>query len=169
MKISALVLLLTTLNIAQAHAHVDDTYIINQRNFYNQRNDCVTEYVTLLSKQSRVSKACALKNPMRLAWTTQNYPNLRENPRRVQYWDGNYVREVTTDYRMLRELVDECRGRILSQNTLTDSGAEEQSFSMVNPNLDTSITESFMLVPMTSEEATQELNEAKIRCEQAEI
>ena len=96
---------------------------------------------------------------------TQSYLNLKENPRRVQYWEGRYSKVLATSTTYLRELVDACRGRIISTTTLVETDKMLVSFGITNPNLDLSLKESFMLVPLTEAEAEQELAQALRRCE----
>lgn len=162
--------MLAGLSAAEAQKYCRDCYNdynyyeINKRYVIHDYSQCVSEYITKVKTVERIKKACYQNEPLRLAWTVKNYPNLRENPRRVKYWEGSYAKTLAVDVTYLRELVDRCRGRILSKNTFVETYEEEVRFQLVNPNLDPSISESFMLVPMTDEEAQQELAEAYQRC-----
>src|SRR4051812_7781292 len=152
-------------SVAQARTiYTDDYYEINQRIFIQYQTDCVAEYMTLLSEHERVAKQCSVQKPLRLSWTTQRYPNLDQNPRRVQYWEGEVLGTRATDRTFLRELVDECRGRVISKQMLRDVVYNDQAYDVTNPNLDTEINETFMLSPMTYAEAKSELAEAFARC-----
>lgn len=168
-RLLTLVLLLTaTLNAKAGNEPNSDKnyYEINRRYFvkYYDQSKCVTEYITKINEQESLKASCNLAQPLQLSWTIKNYPNLKENPRRVQYWEGSYskILELTNTY--LRELVDECRGKIISSTKIVDKEDITVRHSVANPNLSDSITESFMLVPMTQEEAKQELAEAEKRC-----
>lgn len=153
---------------AQARVVVANQYIeINQRIYIQHRTRCVAEYMTLLSQHERAAKACSIEKPLRLVTVVRNYPNLRENPRTVQAWAGSAARKTNITSKYLRELVDECRGRVISSTVLTETTVEKESFHVINPNLDSAITESFMLSPMTNAEARQALAEAKQTCESA--
>lgn len=150
---------------AQARVVIADQYFeINQRVFIQQQTRCVTEYMTLLSQSESVSKACHVSKPLRLSTTVRNYPHLNANPRTVQYWEGSVAKTITNNKVYLRELVDECRGRIISSMRIKDSSLHEEGFDILNPNLDLSINESFMLSPMTSDEAKQALAAVQQEC-----
>ncbi len=141
-----------------------NSYKINVRYHAREYNDCVSEYYTKLSEKESVAKACHQSQPLRLAWTTKNYPNLRENPRRVQFWEGAYSKTLKKETKYLRELVNTCKGTIISQLNVSDYSWSERSSALINVNLQDSVSESFMLLPMTQTEAQQELGEALQRC-----
>lgn len=129
------------------------------------RGKCVEEYVRKIGEVVSAS-SCKEDNKLELRWATQSYPNLTQNPRRVQYWEGGYYREVTVTQKFLSRLVNVCSGKILTQDTYSEVTKYNQDYKVINPNLDPTIKESFMLVPLTQEEANQELIEARKRCEQ---
>ena len=138
-------------------------YVATKLDFGQAR--CIQEYYNKLSEDLKLSNSCTLIEPLSLAWTVMTYPNLRDNPRRVQYWQGTYSRTISTTATYLRELVDECQGKIISQNQFIETTKENISFSVANPNLNTGITESYMLVPLTKEEAQQEFTQAQMNCQ----
>ncbi len=138
---------------------------INERYIFEVHSNCVTEYITKLSESQRQTQSCHLSVPMRLAWAVQNYPLLNDNPRRVQFWQGEHAKEIAIDSVYLRELVDTCRGHIISRREITETQKQVLRFPLLNVNLSTDIKESFMLVPMTEIEARQQLAEAANTCE----
>ena len=151
MKTKLLITLITSLGLSHsASAHVRYT-------------DCVVEYEGPREIKINKGKSCELKDALTIVWVTQNYPRLTQNPRRVQKWVGSYVRNDITTTTYVRELVDECRGRIIEKESYTRDSLKVNEYAIMNPNLDPNISESYMLVPMTQAEAEQELASAKTR------
>jgi hypothetical protein len=166
-KLLSILLLAMAVNSKAESLHNGDNYYeMNSRYFvkYHDYQNCISEYIIKIDEKERPKSSCKLDQALQLAWTTQNYPNLKENPRRVQYWEGGYSKVIELTNTYLRELVDECRGKIISGTKIVDKEDITVRYSVLNPNLSDSITESFMLVPMTQEEAKQELVEAQKRC-----
>ncbi|MES2769303.1 MAG: hypothetical protein V4596_09160 [Bdellovibrionota bacterium] len=165
-KLLIMILSVAAMNAEARNIHRDDNnyYEFNRRYFIYNHSSCVSEYITKLSEKESVAESCKQDQSLQLAWATQNYPNLHENPRRVQYWQGGYSKVLATTSTYLRELVDACRGRILSKMNFTQTDERVARHEITNPNLSPSVKESFMLVPMTEDEANQELAEAKKRC-----
>lgn len=126
---------------------------------------CLNEYYTKLSETEKSKGRCELTKPLRLAWTYKVFPKLRENPRRVQYWEGQYAKTDVIEVRYLRELVNDCRGIMISQQTLLSQENRTRVFDLRNPNLDISVNESFMLLPMTEVEAKLQLVEVEKLCQ----
>lgn len=126
---------------------------------------CVDEIFTKISESQSIEKGCYLSTPLRLAVKNKSYQNLNFNPRSVQYWQGSYSKDLVTTVTYQRELIDICKGRIIKTDQIHDQYKYELQFSVENPNLDDSITQSFMLSPMADQEAEQELLQAKQRCE----
>lgn len=158
-KVSALAMVFIVSSGAQA-----DQYEVNKRYLVSAQSNCVEEYITQLSETENLVKACFLKQPLRLVWATQSYPNMNQNPRQVQYWQGSYSKTFAVHTKYLRELINVCSGQLIKQHTFVVAKRKEVTYPVINPNLDSSISESYMLVPMTEAEAQQELVEAKNRC-----
>lgn len=167
-KLIATLFLLTAATANSKNLHYGDInyYEINKKYFigYYDNDNCVSEYIVKLDEAEKVSRACFQDKALQLTWKDQNYPNLNMNPRRVQYWVGSFSKTVTGYTTYLRELVDDCHGRILSKTTFTEKSKKQLTFDIRNPNLDPSIKESFMLSPMTQSEAEEELIQTKKRC-----
>lgn len=136
------------------------------KHWHRYHSDCVTEYRTVINTEQLTVKACYLAQDLTLDWVDKNYPLMKQNPRRVRFWRGAYAKQMANKYTILRELVDECRGRLLSQKTLRETQPQaEQVFSISNPNLSNDISESFMLLPMTKNEAEMEMSRALFHCQ----
>lgn len=166
MKLKTLALVSLCAASLGVHAGPDEYAHQELNRCYHVRSydNCVQEYVTKLSENEVQTRGCYQSEGLRLAWGSQSYPLMNDNPRRVQYWQGGFSKELTQTRRYLRELVDECRGRLLSSQELTRTSARTLVFPILNPNLSPDVTESYMLVPMTEAEARQELVEAQVRC-----
>lgn len=130
-------------------------------------SNCVQERFTKISEYESIKKDCYLSSPLRLAMTHKNYPKLNFNPRSVQYWQGSYTRDMITTITYERELIDVCRGRIIKTDQINEQYPYKLEFTIVNPNLDDGISESFMLSPLTEQEAQNELVQSKQRCEES--
>ena len=139
-------------------------YEMNHSYHNKKHGNCVSQYITKLSEKITLFKGCEQTEDLELSWTIQNYPHLKENPRRVQYWKGSYTKIYALTSNYLKELVDTCKGKIISKTQFSDVQYYDKIFKLKNLNLDVSIKESFMLVPMTEAEAKQELIEANYRC-----
>ena len=175
-----IITLLTLLTITEAQAARDCRYgnCVKKASIYQQQpqgsyvykhysyNNCVKEFYTRTSITKKLSNQCELQTPMALALTNKTYPHMSNNPRRVKYWMGSYTRTIVSEETELRELVDVCRGKVLSSQILGSIASETPiTFELNNVNLDDSITESFMTVAMTEDEAKDEMSEALRRCE----
>lgn len=132
---------------------------------HHNHDNCVREYINKVDEYRTLEPQCLATTPLFLAWTTLYYPNLRDNPRRVQYWEGKYARGLIMTEVFERELVDTCRGRVISKSAFKNSYRSEIEFKLANPNLDTNITESYMLSPMTEAEAKQEMQNTLQLCQ----
>lgn len=166
MKFKFTFLILALSMTTQAREVFAGRYVeINNRYVYAQRSDCVTEYRTPLSRRETRGQ-CRITKPLQLRWTVKAYPNFRENPHRVQYWEGEVGRDVSTEFVSLRELVDTCRGRVISKGQARETSVSSETFEVRNPNLSDDVSESFMLAPMAKAEAASELQDALQRCRQ---
>ena len=165
MKTLLVLSILIVSSISQArHIDTDQYNEMNVRYLVNQQNDCVSEYITPVSQREFTSKSCHVTIPLRMTHDFKNYPNLHQNPRTVQFWEGQAGKEIATVSLYSRELVDTCRGRIISKSSISQTEKSIEAFDIRNPNLDDAINESFMLSPMTNQEASSEMNEAMHRC-----
>jgi len=125
----------------------------------------VNEYLTKLNEEVKSIGKCQKNEPLSLEWTTQYYPQLSSHSIRVRYWKGSYQRNISIETTYLRELVDECRGRVLSEKTLKKISTTTLEFAISNPNLDPEIDKSYLLFPMTDGEAKNELRNTLKQCE----
>ena len=144
---------------------VNEALTLNHRYHYHTYNNCVNEYITILSKNAHPMGKCQRSEALSLDWTTQYYPQLSSHSIRVRYWRGSYKRNFSIETTYLRELVDDCRGRILSEKTLKKISNTSLEFSISNPNLDREINQSYLLFPMTDEEAKNEFRNTLKQCE----
>lgn len=136
---------------------------------YHHRHDwnnpnCVEEYVTKLTSSTLLNDSCEISKPLELTYGYQNYPYLTQNPRKVSYWLGQYNRVAVTTTNYLRELVDTCRGKVLTSKQFSAKSYQNFTFDIENPNLSSSIKESYMLVPLSDEEAAQSFVDTEKRC-----
>ena len=126
---------------------------------------CVGEYLTPLSEKKWVSKACAVTRPLQLVSTEQSYPNLKPSLHHIQIWAGTVSKTISVQHRYLRELIDECRGKIISSREIARRDQTESYFEVENPNLDPMIDESYLISPMADDEAKRALATAQSKCE----
>jgi len=130
-------------------------------------SNCVeTEYTLLTSKLTHVSE-CKMAIPLNLTETYFTYPKMNFNPRRVEVWEGAYKKILQIENVYLKELIDVCRGRVISEKQITEKEKQILTFSVMNPNLDSSISESYLLAPMTEQEAQSELKRTWKRCQRS--
>lgn len=140
-------------------------YSRNESHSYHGRNDCV-EVITLTIKGEESLEAnCTESEELKLDETYLNFPNLNQNPRRVNYWVGGYQRLKITKLTNLRQVIDVCRGRILDEREFEKTYTSTLYFKVYNPNLEISISESFMLSPLSERQAQIALNRSKKECE----
>lgn len=162
--------ILASVSASSAFAHstvINQINVINQRIFVREQRHCVDEFQTLLSESSRISLACHVETPLSMIATTHAFPSMNPSFRHIQVWTGTVAREISTKRTYLRELVDDCHGRLISTTRLSEVTTEPERFEIANPNLDDSISESFLVSPMTNAQASRALNDALIRCQAA--
>lgn len=174
------VLMLSVLSVSASAGVCDKSNkegctINNEYNYYNtyhviDYSKCVKEYFFTVTNSKKLSLECNQSQDLTTAIKAHYYPKLKHNPRRVRYWKGSFTRDIITNKTKKRELVDKCKGKILSSidiKTYTD--IEPVEFHINNINLDAGITESYMTTAMAEQEAKDELDIAKKACESYEI
>lgn len=127
--------------------------------------NCVTTLTTPIEIKRVVSKKCNLIKDLTLTTKFMTYSELRDNPRNVQYWQGHYAKNVTTTTKELKDLINTCNGTIIRSKEFSYVNLSSINFNMINPNLDSQIKESYMLSPMSHNQAEQELARVLERCE----
>ncbi len=142
----------------------DSVLILNHRYHYKFHNTCVKEYITKIQETISPAGSCQQYEPLKLSWTKQYYPHLSSDAISVRYWKGSYQRSYKHHKTYLRELVDECRGKILSEKIIKKTAVEARYFNLENPNLNPQITKSYQLFALTEAEAQEALKEAHNQC-----
>lgn len=146
-------------NAMEVNSHLQNRYL------HQNYNHCVKEYITKLKEVVKSDGNCQLSESLNIDWTTQYYPRLNATIK-VRYWRGAYKKDMLIERTYLRELVDECRGRLLSERKLKDVTYSSLEYAVLNPNLDQEISKSYLLFPMTNEEALIEFKNTLNRCEE---
>lgn len=132
---------------------------------YHHHPNCVESNHTLLNSKITHVSECQIAIPLNLTEAYFYYPKMNYNPRRVEIWEGSYKKTLQIENIYLKELIDVCRGRVISEKQIIKNERHVLNFSVENPNLDSSISESYLLAPMTEREAQQEWKRALKRCQ----
>lgn len=159
---NTLLIILTSLISTVSFAHGPNKG--PRHHHYHYPHNCIKEFVNTINESVETSDQCELTKELRLTSKSQTYPNLRHNPRTVSYWEGQYQKEIVKTITSLREMVDVCRAKILSSIEITTVSTSYKKFNVENPNLSKDISESYMLSPMTQEEAEVALSNAEDKC-----
>lgn len=127
---------------------------------------CVKERTIKLETKFISANNCEVGTELSLIEIYKNYSNLNQNPRRVDVWSASFTKDIFESTRYLVQLVDTCRGFIIDEQlTIAEKLLKTKKFNIFNPNVDESISESFMLSPMTKNEAIRALEKARRKCE----
>lgn len=145
--------------------HIGNNYNFNQR-YIIASSDCVTEYLTKLDQKAAIVKSCYLSQPLVKGTKAHSYPNLRGNPRLVDYWAGAYSKDILYTATILRELVNTCgpKPNIISSRQFVVKNLITSTFELDNLNLHDDITEDIMTLGMLPAEAAKALDQAQLDC-----
>lgn len=107
---------------------------------------------------------CSLDKPLNQTRVNHYFPRMRRSLS-VGAWQGSYTRKAKL-IRTYQYVLQDCRGRILENFTQDYEYRDvEMEFSVVNPNLDVGVSESFVAqAPMTDQEAQSEMEQTRRRC-----
>jgi hypothetical protein len=128
-------------------------------------SNCVEAEYSLLSSKIVYNSECKIAIPLNLTETYYNYPKMTNNPWRVEVWEGSYEKTLKIENIYLKELINICRGRVISEKQIKVTKKKVLEFTINNPNLNTSISKSYLLAPMSNQEARNELTRAWQRCQ----
>ena len=156
MKIQLSILILLSMNTVLANIISKHTY-------------CLSEFYTQISFEEKLSSNCIEEIKLELTKDYKNYNHIKYSPLEVKYWRGEFSREVITTTLSLRELVNTCRGDIITSQILEDTHKSYIHFTIENPNLDPNITESYKLLPMDDLRANEAFKRTKNNCENYQL
>ena len=100
------------------------------------------------------------------------YKHFPNNPYTVQYWEGGFLRKTNIRETVLREIIDACSTnedgrpirRVVSINKFYRQNLRTDYFPIENANLNTNISASYLMVPITQEEAMAQMLLQERRC-----
>lgn len=127
------------------------------------------QWIRLDSTSETTFGPCKVSEPLELSVKEQSYPLMRDNPYTVKYWKGSFeqasITKTKTTY--LHEVYNRCIGKTLisEQKVIPTQDEEHFSFKLDNPNLHDDVNASYLLLPMTDEEAASAFDKAKSDCE----
>lgn len=150
-----LILSTTIVNIAEA------------RDYYSHpsKNECVREFWTMLSERNEKVKTCEVAKSLKLAQGEFNYPLINVGILKVRYWEAQMVTTYTSTQTYEHSFVNVCNGLKTFSEVKEMKSQKYKSYVIDNPNLDSSLTKSYELAPMTNEEAKNAFLDLKKNCE----
>ena len=119
------------------------------------RRHCIETEKTEVSSTNTFN--CKVTVPPQLLSKKVSYPNLRGHWYDVQYWTGQITRETVTTIIFSNTIVNRCTGQTLDSFRTSEVSTSCQSTNIENPNLDSEISESFLLSPLTEDEVKSAL------------
>lgn len=117
------------------------------------------------SAEIKVIGGCRLHGNLEIASKLQWYPLMSNNPYKVSYWQGSFVKPVEISEEYLHEIFNICTGESISSSAEIFSWQTERVFAVENLNLDSRIYKSYETAAMTESEAQAAFAKAKKNCE----
>lgn len=128
--------------------------------------NCIEDrWISLNEKVVQVGD-CTAGVPLSLKRMEKYYPLMSDNPYRVGYWQGSYVKPLTLQVEYLHVITDRCSRSVLLSERMNKNVNRELPFIVENPNLLDSVSATYELVPMTDVEAKAALAKAQEKCEE---
>lgn len=126
---------------------------------------CIKEKWTLLKVEVKSPSNCKVTKPLALKEKLQTYPHINVGPLKVRYWEGSYemAKHTTKTYR--HDYINICTGVTTYSDEESFESVSTKVYDLQNPNLDSSIKESYKLAPMTNTEAKDAFSNLKIECD----
>lgn len=127
--------------------------------------DCIRTSWTLLETIESTPEECKLTKELKLKEELFSFPAMNVGPIKVRFWEAQFDKgeRTTRTYRL--DYVNICYGYITHSEIR--KLVEAKTYDLVNPNLDSSITETYNLAPMTESEAKISLKNLELDCQQS--
>lgn len=125
---------------------------------------CIKERWNLISEEVTGPAKCEESKKLALVSDQFTYPHMGLGTMNVRYWQGEIVKVVETERIYEHSYVNVCSGVVTYTEEIKKVFVSYDAFTIVNPNLDYTITESFRLAPLTTKEATIAFEKLKQDC-----
>ena len=124
---------------------------------------CIREKWTLLQEVSTPTN-CVITKELNLQEGLFDYPFINVGLIKVRYWQAEMTNDITVNKIYRHEYINVCSGNVTYATDENFTEHYHSTSTLSNPNLDKSITESFKLSPMTSDEANKAWQVLKNQC-----
>jgi hypothetical protein len=140
--------------------------VVNAKSFHHHYwPNCIRENWILLKESILSQEQCKLDKPLKLTDAITSFPKIDVPSLKVRYWEARFIKNVHKLATYEHNYLNTCVGMVVDSEIISLERTEPKFFTLKNPNLDPSITETYKLSPMTNEEASRAFEDLKKECE----
>lgn len=160
MKTILLLSLITTSSLFAGESHRRPVF-----NHSERIDSCIIVEKEVIDVKIISKGECLVKDSLELKSTVRSYPLMpNAGALRVNYWEGSFTRETQQEISYSVNYYDICRGRKTLTLNKKYMDYSQKDYALVNPNLSDSISKSYLLAPMTDEEALASYEKLEEKC-----
>ena len=132
---------------------------------HHWHRDCILDRTYAVGSTRLSADACKTEDPLQLVTIQWSYPNLGGEEYPVKIWQGSFSKLITLKVFYVHDVYDLCEEKNISHSEYSAIEQYTAKFAIENPNLSAEVKATYEHVPMTDEEAKEELAKQKDLCD----